>query len=217
MDGTNEFFSSSLWLSPPGSTHRWQGVPNATAEVAVFHFKHLSMAVESRFAKTPFLRVPLSEQERVRVLELSAAVRRYWEKPSPGMLLCFDMVASALSLMIYEKSGDALTGDYTRDGERVDRALAYYSKFLEENPTLERIASQVGISAVQLRRLFHAKFGKPPKAVFEEIRDRRILQLLTDNRDSLADIAAQTGFSETSALSRAFKTRFGCSPSQWRR
>lgn len=210
-------FASSLWLSRPGSAHGWSGEPGEPAEVVVFHFRHLPAAVENRLGRDGFLRVSLDESERGRILELSESVRRYWDRPSPGMLLCADAVSSALALLIYEKSRGGRNESPVRDDERVGRALAYYADAMADNPSLERVAARTGVSAVHLRRLFRAKFGRPPKAVFDDLRDRRILQLLTDGHHDLAAIAELTGYSEPSAFSRAFKSRFGCPPSRWNR
>jgi AraC-like DNA-binding protein len=211
-----EFHAASLWISRPGSDHGWMGENGRAAEVVVFHFRHVSMALESCLGSSMSLRIDLSREQCARVLELSNSIRQYWDQPSPGMLLCADTVLSTLSLLVFEKSRGSLSKADARDDQRVSAALKYYTEKLPENPTLESVAASVGVSAVHLRRLFQTKFGQSPKSVFEELRNRRILQLLSDGRLSLAQIAEQVGFSEPSAFTRAFKSRFGCPPSSWR-
>lgn len=86
----------------------------------------------------------------------------------------------------------------------------------EPSLTAELVAASVGCSRARLYRLFAAR----GVGVFELIRETR----LERGRRRLAEqplapvhvIAAECGFSDPPTFNRAFKRRFGMSPSEWR-
>lgn len=210
------FRTRSLWLSRPGSAHGWTGRHGTEAEVVVFHFRHVPKVLELMLGDRRYHWIELTDDGAARLRELARGVARYRRKPSPGMLLAAEAALSDLSLLVYEAlAGDVGTGAATGARE-VGRALQIYSERMGENPSLATVAAEVGVSVAHLRRLFHSHMGHGAKEAFAQLRERRIMELLTDTGCGLEMIAEQTGFSESSALSRAFKARFGCPPSQVR-
>lgn len=207
------FHSNSLWLSPPGSTHGWKGRPGAPAEVVVFHTRHLPELLRERVKQQEFTRITLDEQALHQVIYLAERTARHWQKPSIGMLLFSDAVVSELSCLIFEKIASNRSCIVDTGAAQVNRAMEIYGERMRWNPSLKSVAKEVGVSVAHLRRLFHQHMGKSPKAIFGQMRERRIIQLLTDSNYSLEAIAEETGFSESSALSRAFKARLGYAPS----
>ncbi len=83
--------------------------------------------------------------------------------------------------------------------------------------TLEALAAAVGLSRAHLAERFAAEVGRPPYAYLLERRVERCAQLLSDTGRNIADIAADAGFSSSSAMARTFRAVLGCSPGQWRR
>jgi AraC-like DNA-binding protein len=79
------------------------------------------------------------------------------------------------------------------------------------------IASAAGISRTRLYALFEPMGGV--KGYVRERRLRRALGILLDTRKQyrpIYDVAAECGFVNESAFSRAFRQRFGCSPREAR-
>lgn len=208
---------SRLWVSGPDSRHGWRGVPGEVAEVVVFHYPYVPEVISGRVGRSGCLEVLLGDGERERVRLLGERAKRYWGHPSPGIALCSESILWELGLLAYERGGfeaEGPRGDWA--WQVVREILGIYGRRMEENPKLESMAREAGVSAPHLRRLFRAVFGRPPKAVLEEQRYQRVMQLLRDSDWSLAEIAERTGFSEPSAFSRAVKLRFGCPPSRLR-
>jgi AraC-like DNA-binding protein len=83
--------------------------------------------------------------------------------------------------------------------------------------SVDRIAQMAGISRTRLYSLF-----EPTGGVNAYVRERRLrgaFSALLDTRKRhrpIYDIAAECGFSNESAFSRAFRRRFGCSPREAR-
>ena len=206
----------SLWLSRPGSAHGWHGRADVEASVAVFHFRQVPKALDRSLGLREQHVIALGKAEAFRIEYLARRVAAHWNKPSPGMLLVAEAVLSELSLLVYEDLEDAPGTSQTLGVQTVRRALEVYSATMAGNPSVSGISEEVGVSVAHLRRLFQAHMGASPKKIFDQLREQRILKLLSDPELSLEAIAEQTGFSEASALSRAFNTRFGCPPSRMR-
>jgi AraC family transcriptional regulator len=107
------------------------------------------------------------------------------------------------------------TCEEDRSARWVDQAY----NLLNEDPTpsLKQIATKLGLTRFRLTRGFQARFGCSPSAY---LRKRRIVQAvtrLTSSDRSLANIAADAGFSDQSHFCRVFKRYFGVRPTEYRR
>ena len=207
---------STLWLAGPEARHGWGGVLGERAEIVVFHFRHVPALLAQLVGSGGHVALPLDDAGKRRLGELAERVRPYCRRPAPAMLLCFESVLSELSFLVYEKCAkpDGSGSDSTR--RRVARALEYFDARLDRNPGLSEVAAHVGVSPAHLRRLFQKTFARPPNALFEQIRERRMLELLTDTDCTLAEVAEKAGYSDPSALSRTCRRRFGCPPGAMR-
>ena len=71
-----------------------------------------------------------------------------------------------------------------------------------------------GFSPYHLARLFHDETGLPPHTYLTQLRINRAKQRLQAG-DPIADVAAATGFSDQSHLTRRFKRIVGVTPGQF--
>jgi AraC family transcriptional regulator len=110
---------------------------------------------------------------------------------------------------------DASRREYAR---RMHRVLAHIEKHLSEALPLPELAAVAHFSAFHFHRLFTAWVGE---TLGTYLRRRRLevaaLRLLTQPQTSVLDIALLVGFGSGEAFARAFKERFDCTPSAWRR
>ncbi len=106
----------------------------------------------------------------------------------------------------------ALAGD-----ARLAKALTRIAAHLDAPEPIATLAESVGLSVRRLEQLFQAELGCSPAAWAREARLQAARRMIVEGRLGLAEIALRTGFSETSALSRAFRRRFGVAPSILRR
>jgi AraC family transcriptional regulator, glycine betaine-responsive activator len=132
-----------------------------------------------------------------------------------GAALALDVA----SVFIYEEvkaSTDAQPlvslGSLSRREPRVAKAIRLMEERIDAPPSIEAIARRVGVTPRTLETLFRKSVGTTPGAYFLTLRLNAARRLLVDARLSAAEIAVRTGFSSTSAFSRAFKARFGESP-----
>lgn len=86
-----------------------------------------------------------------------------------------------------------------------------------ENPlATSELAKTIGISTRQLERIFERHVGMPPNRYYAGLRLERARLLLLQTTLPVADIAAMTGFSSPSHLTKRYRERFGRSPTQER-
>jgi AraC family transcriptional regulator len=101
-------------------------------------------------------------------------------------------------------------------GEQV-RLRAFIGAELGSDLSIERIASVAGMSPDHFARLFKSSFGCTPHAfVLERRIDAAARALRSDPDRSLADIAANCGFSSQSHFTAVFQRRKGTTPRRWR-
>lgn len=85
------------------------------------------------------------------------------------------------------------------------------------NFSVERIASELCMSASTFRRRLQNVTGETPKAYISAIQMEKAAELLKDNPEmAIQDVAYKCGFEEKSSFSHTFKRIYGCSPKQYR-
>lgn len=97
---------------------------------------------------------------------------------------------------------------------RLRKVALLVEQRLGSPPGVRQLAATVGMSSRHLARLFVGETGLTPSAF---IRDAQLTQshlLITSTQRSLAHIASETGFADAAHFSRAFRQRFGMSPSR---
>ena len=86
--------------------------------------------------------------------------------------------------------------------------------FCDPKVDIETVCGVAFISVSSLQRAFAKYFGMSPKQYLIQLRMNRALELLTENELSVKEISFVCGFTDEKYFSRAFKKRYGCSPSQ---
>ena len=100
---------------------------------------------------------------------------------------------------------------------RIHRVVAHIDAHLDEPLDLDTLAAVAHFSAFHFHRVFRASTGE---TLGDYLRRRRVetgaLRLLTQPGTSVLEVALAVGFGSGEAFARAFKLRFGKSPSAWR-
>jgi AraC family transcriptional regulator len=97
------------------------------------------------------------------------------------------------------------------------RVLDRMETELDSDMTLTLLAAESGYSRTHFYRMFMAATGQTPHRYLLELRLKKAESLLADPSLSLIDIAFACGFSSHAHFSTAFRSRFGFSPSAFRR
>lgn len=102
------------------------------------------------------------------------------------------------------------------ENDRISRALLVMEQNLASPISVAKVAAVVNVSTRQLERLFKDAMDCSPQIAYLHLRLRHARWMLRSDL-SLAEIAAETGFSDGSHLSKAFKALYGVNPSEERR
>lgn len=84
-------------------------------------------------------------------------------------------------------------------------------------PTVGQIARDLGMDRTTLYRRFREATGGPIKPWLDKLRMARAEELLRHSNAPIREIAAICGFRDPMYFSRAFRTRHGVPPGQWRK
>jgi len=96
------------------------------------------------------------------------------------------------------------------------RVREYVLAHIEENITIQALASIVGLSRFHFTRAFKQSEGVTPHQFLLQCRVKRVQQLLTATELPLSQIALAAGFSDQSHCSRRFRELVGITPSRYR-
>ena len=83
--------------------------------------------------------------------------------------------------------------------------------------TLAKIARIAAMSPNHLLRIFRAATGNTPLEYIVRLRLRHGAKALTETRKSIAEIAEETGFSDSNYFSKRFRNFYGVSPREYRK
>ncbi len=110
---------------------------------------------------------------------------------------------------------------------RKSRSMSYTAavrlsvQYMRENYgrkiTLDEVAAYVHLSRAYLSMLFKKEVGQNFSTYLQEIRLEAARELMGGRDISVQEIADRTGFFDASHLSRTFKARYGCSPTEYRK
>jgi AraC family transcriptional regulator len=82
--------------------------------------------------------------------------------------------------------------------------------------SLEALASRAGWSPYHLHRAFRRVVRETPKQYTQRVRLEGAAARLAATRDSVLRVALGAGFASHEVFTRAFRRRFGCSPTEYR-
>jgi AraC-like DNA-binding protein len=104
-----------------------------------------------------------------------------------------------------------------RDFGPLARAVHYMHAHHAQPLGTRQLAGLVGMSHSQFERRFRRLFGASPRQYLLRVRVNAACRLLAETRQSVTDIALETGFYDHSHFSRTFSRLMGVSPLLYRK
>ena len=101
--------------------------------------------------------------------------------------------------------------------QRINRVIDYLRANLDRQVKLEELAKVACFSEFHFHRIFGAVSGETLNNFTNRLRLEKAARLLRYSQQSLTDIALNCGFSSSATFSRAFRSGYDTSPSQFRK
>jgi AraC family transcriptional regulator len=117
----------------------------------------------------------------------------------------------------YEPVPSAKTQPDSEYTQRIDRVIDYLRANLHRPVKLAELADVACFSEFHFHRIFTAVSGETLNNFTNRLRLEKAARLLRYSDQSLTDIALDCGFSSSATFSRAFRSGYGTSPSQFRK
>lgn len=99
----------------------------------------------------------------------------------------------------------------------IREAISYIENHYQEEISVESMADSLGLHRSYFGKIFKKAVGKSPQQFLMNYRMVKAADQLTLTKKPVHEIGASVGYQNQMHFSRAFKTVYGCSPSQWRK
>jgi len=141
----------------------------------------------------------------------------------PGRCLLFDTALVQLSVVLLRAlhgnhSGRAVAASHATAAQtQIARAVDLIHSAFQTDLSLDALADAAAMSRYHFLRCFKTHVGSTPYAYLQQVRLQRAATLLRSSSRAITDIALDCGFTSPSRFSDAFRRRYGCIPSVYRR
>lgn len=98
----------------------------------------------------------------------------------------------------------------------IDMVTSYIQSHIEDDLRLDDLAVQAGFSPFHFHRIFTAIMGKTVAEYVQRIRMAMVAQRLLHTSEPVTEIGLAAGYKTPSAFAKAFRLRFGVSPTTFR-
>ena len=164
------------------------------------------------------LRIDVGERRNIETM-LEGILREYdvrdigWESSVKARLVQFLVRYARLYAAQCEKRRDGGDDYYGY----IYKVLEYVNAHYSEDVTMAQLSAVTGLSPDYMARRFKAVMYMSPSEYVRKFRIAKAMEFLCNTSLSIAEIAAQTGFSDVSLFSRVFKTAVGLPPASYRK
>lgn len=153
---------------------------------------------------------------------VSQALRNEARAPTEGGAsvvnrLLESLLADAFRDELTKSVGDVALSKEALSNRRIGTVLQRLNENLARGWSLEGLAGIAAMSRSAFSELFRSTVGEPPMRYLTTLRLAKAARLLRSTEGTVAEIARRVGYRSVESLSRAFKARFGDSPSEFRR
>lgn len=129
---------------------------------------------------------------------------------------CSELVAEGLTLEMLGLSARARASIDRTFPKWLEVVIDRLNDEFHETPTTEDLAAAANVHPVHLAAVFRRFHGQTIGEYLQNLRVMHASKLIVENKLPLADIAAESGFSDQSHLTRTFKRITGMTPGAFR-
>ncbi len=101
--------------------------------------------------------------------------------------------------------------------DKISNVTSYIKENYRQDLSLEQVAGMFGFTNTYLSRIFHKYAEVSYKTYLTDVRVKNSVREMLNTKNQIGEIALNNGFSDSRAFSKAFKKRYGCLPSEYRK
>jgi AraC family transcriptional regulator len=131
-----------------------------------------------------------------------------------GHDLAIEAMTEALAVEVIRVDPPSPACEKIPGDPRIRRAITFIDASYAGPLSLDAIAKVAGMSRFYFGRLFVAQVGKSPYRYLVDVRVARAASLIRGGRVSVTEAALSVGFNDLGRFGRAFRARFGVTPSE---
>ncbi len=183
---------------------------------------HTLMDESSALKKADFYRIPPSSQQG-RIATLVTQIDQEYRQPAPGRNRLLEALIQALVVELSRLrsfTGNTAKRYGPRQSDKGRQHLEHYQALTEaryrEQPSIEQLAEQVGVSSAHLNMLCRQLAGR---SALQLLHERLLLEAkrqLTYTNMTIGQVSDSLGFSEPAYFTRFFKRNTALSPRDFR-
>ncbi|MEM6434573.1 MAG: AraC family transcriptional regulator [Cyanobacteria bacterium P01_D01_bin.115] len=133
--------------------------------------------------------------------------RTYLERKALELVALKLKVLAQLRSLSYPLNAGDIDGIY--------QAAKILAQHLNNPPSVEALARQVGLNRLKLNQGFHHIYGIPPFRYLRDCRLQKAQQLLFNSELTVSEVAYRVGYVSANSFSSAFRQKFGLNPKTW--
>ena len=215
-DVTRRITTGETAIIPPGEIHACNPEPGADWVYKMFYIDpdRLRTAAEEMIGEGE----PGFPEPVVRDADLSRRFLHLFDlvRNGAGRLEKECSLSEVVEVLLVRHSVKRVVRRPAREPGAVRMVREYIDDNLSCDISLRDLSGVAGIGPFHLIRLFRKAVGAPPHAYLIRRRVQRAREMLLGGR-SIVDIALETGFSDQSHFTRAFKGAVGITPRRYRK
>jgi AraC family transcriptional regulator len=203
---------------PGGSSTRWTMSQPATSLLLRLAPAHLrATAEEMGLGAHTFDLAPAIHLRDPQIERIGWMMQAEDQAAHPGGRLFADSLASALAVrLVALQARPQPAPARALPAWRLRHVIEYVDAHLDQDLTLAELAAVAGYSPSHFKALFRQATGTPVHRFVLERRVERARLRLVEGRDSITEIALDTGFAHPSHMARWMRRLLGLSPAQVR-
>ena len=134
-----------------------------------------------------------------------------------GYQVCVRALVLTLMVRLLRIFPEEVTKETYLGVTALNPALDYLYEHYNQTFPLETLADTCHMSPTHFRRLFHAQMGTNPLNFLHQVRILKSCTYLRMSEKTVAEIAAQVGYTSLSCFNQHFQRVMGATPSSWRK
>ena len=186
------------------------------------HINAIGASALSAFSKSASSALGSLKSQYLKGQKSELAITEEQEKKQPQ----FSVLSSENDINLLKEFTQKLVFEYTtafsaiqtkNNNPSIQKVCDYIDEHLQEDISLEQMASYINVSSFYLSKLFKEEKGNTFVNFVADKRLEKAQQLLQETNLSIKEITAAIGYNDQNYFSRVFKNKNGLSPKEYRR